>query len=285
MKKIVVVGAKGQLGLCIKALSNGYPSLDFLFLDSNALDVSSAKQVETLFRNTPFDYCINCAAYTAVDKAEDEKQLAYKINTLGVKFLAESCKKHQVTLIHISTDFVFDGKSTTPYKEKDVTHPLGVYGATKLAGEKEIAFTLKNYYILRTSWLYSHFGSNFVKTMLRLAKEKKELNVVNDQIGTPTYGPDLADVIFKIILFGPTKYGLYHFSNLGSTTWYEFARAIFEMTNANIEVHPVDSNTFVTKAERPKYSVLDKSKIMATFGIEIPTWRESLEKMVTAMET
>lgn len=285
MKKIVVVGAYGQLGLCIQEQSNAYPALDFLFLDSKSLDVSSAKQVETLFKNTPFDYCINCSAYTAVDKAEDEKELAYKINTLSVRFLAESCEKYGTTLIHLSTDFVFDGKSNVPYNETDRTNPLGVYGASKLAGEKEIASTLKNYYILRTSWLYSHFGSNFVKTMLRLANEKKELNVVNDQIGTPTYALDLAEVVINIILSGSTKYGLYHFSNLGSTTWYEFARAIFEMTNANIEVHPVDSNTFVTKAERPKYSVLDKSKIMATFGIEIPTWRKSLEKMVTAMET
>ncbi|WP_044401318.1 dTDP-4-dehydrorhamnose reductase [Lacinutrix sp. Hel_I_90] len=284
MKRVVVLGAKGQLGLCIQELSNAYPGLDFLFLDSKALDVSSAKQVETLFKSTPFDYCINCAAYTAVDKAEDEKELAYKINTLGVKFLAESCKKHQVTLIHISTDFVFDGKSTMPYKEEDKENPLGVYGASKLAGEKEIAIHLKNYFIIRTSWLYSVHGSNFVKTMLKLAKGRKELSIVNDQKGTPTNAHDLAGVILKIINSNASSYGVYHYSNLGHATWFEFAKAIFEMTHTKIKVNPVDSSQFRTKAERPKYSILDKTKIMNTFGIEIPAWEESLEKMVKVMQ-
>lgn len=284
MKEILVVGAKGQLGQCIQKLSSDYKSLSFLFLDSTALDVTKPEDIEAVFKKNQFDYCINCSAYTNVDKAEEEFELAKNINTLGAKFLAKSCNENKTILIHISTDFVFDGNNNLPYKEDDLTNPLGVYGATKLSGEKEISAVLKEHYIIRTSWLYSSFGNNFVKTMLRLANEKDELNIINDQKGTPTNAHDLAAAIIEIIDSKVSKYGIYHYSNTGSTTWFEFAKAVFEMTNTKIKINPVNSDQYVTKAKRPKYSVLDKTKICSTFKINISDWKESLGKSINTIK-
>lgn len=284
MKKILVTGANGQLGLCLKIKSKENKGLDFVFLDSKALDITNPNQIEVVFKDSNFDYCINCAAYTAVDTAEDNQENAYKINVLGSKNLAEASEKFNSVLIHISTDFVFNGKNKEPYKETDLTHPLSVYGKTKLEGELIISSILKKYYIIRTSWLYSEFKSNFVKTMLKLASERNELSVVNDQFGTPTNANDLAKVIIEIINCNTQAYGLYHFSNLGKTTWYGFASAIFELTNTKIKLNPVTSKTFKTKAKRPKYSVLDKTKISLVFNVEIADWRKSLEKVINVLK-
>ncbi|WP_290696896.1 dTDP-4-dehydrorhamnose reductase [Lacinutrix sp.] len=280
MKKILVTGANGQLGLCLKSKYEEEQNLEFIFLDSKSLDITNENKVKTIFNSGSFDFCINCAAYTAVDTAEDEKEIAYNINVIGAKNLAEACNTFNVTLIHFSTDFVFDGSSKVAYKETGAASPLGVYGFTKLKGEEAISTTIKKYYIIRTSWLYSEFRNNFVKTMLRLAAEKEELNVVNDQIGTPTNANDLAAVIIKIIKSSKQNYGLYHFSNLGETTWYGFAKAIFNFTKTPIKVNAVTSKAFVTKAERPKYSVLDKTKISDSFSLKILDWKESLENHI-----
>ena len=280
MIKILVTGSGGQLGSCLKNKSKELNSLDFVFLDSKALDITNSLQTEAIFSNHNFDYCINCAAYTAVDNAEMYHEKAHKINVIGPKNLAESSKKHGVTLIHISTDFVFNGNANKPYKETDLTDPLGVYGHTKLEGEREIRTVLDSYYIIRTSWLYSEFKNNFVKTMLKLAQEKEELNIVNDQKGTPTNANDLADAIINIIISKKRAFGLYHFSNLGETTWYGFAKAIFEISKTIIKINPVTSEAFITKAERPKYSVLDKTKINSVFNLNIPNWKDSLSNHI-----
>lgn len=278
MKKILVTGSNGQLGSSIKIKSKEQKTLDFVFLDSKGLDVTNSKQIDEVFSNNNFDYCINCAAYTAVDQAEDESDIAYNINTLGAKNLAEASKKYKVTLIHVSTDFVFNGQAQVAYKETDITNPLGVYGSTKLEGEKEIQSKLSEYYIIRTSWLYSEFKNNFLKTMLNLASKMDALGVVNDQFGTPTNANDLSEAILKIIISEKKEYGLYHFSNLGETTWYEFAKAIFDLTNTNIKLTPISTEQYKTKALRPKYSVLDKTKIIKTFDLNILNWEKSLKK-------
>ncbi|WP_289043749.1 dTDP-4-dehydrorhamnose reductase [uncultured Olleya sp.] len=280
MIKILVTGSGGQLGQCLKKKSKEHKNLDFVFLDSEAFDITDSNQTETIFNNHNFDYCINCAAYTAVDNAETDYEKAHKINVIGSKNLAQASNKFGVVLIHISTDFVFNGEANMPYKETDLTDPIGVYGHTKWKGEKEIQLHLKNHYIIRTSWLYSEYKNNFVKTMLRLAQEKDELNIVDDQKGTPTNANDLTDVIIGIITTRKTDYGLYHYSNSGETTWYDFAKTVFEMSQVVIKVNPVTSKAFVTKAKRPKYSVLDKTKISSVFNLKIPNWKESLNKHI-----
>lgn len=277
MKKILVTGSNGQLGSCIKIKSKEQKTLDFVFLDSKGLDVTNSKQIDEVFSNNNFDYCINCAAYTAVDQAEEDTNEAYNINVLGSKNLAEACKKFKVILIHISTDFVFEGKAEVPYLETDVTNPINIYGQTKLLGEKVIQSTLSEYYIIRTSWLYSEFKNNFVKTMLNLASKRDVLNVISDQLGTPTNANDLSSTILKIINSNIKRYGLYHYSNLGETSWYGFAQFIFKHLNINIQVNAVNSDQFVTKAKRPNYSVLDKTKIINTFKLEILDWDQSLK--------
>ncbi len=277
MKKILVTGSNGQLGSCLKIKSKEQDTLDFVFLDSKGLDVTNVNQINKVFSENNFDYCINCAAYTAVDQAEDDSDIAYNINTLGAKNLAEASKKFKVILIHISTDFVFNGKAETPYKETDTTNPLGVYGSTKLQGEHEIRFILSDYYIIRTSWLYSEFKNNFVKTMLNLASKRSELSIVNDQKGTPTNANDLSEAIVKVINSDKKAFGLYHFSNLGETTWFNFANKIFELTNTKIKLIPVSSLEYVTKALRPKYSVMDKTKIIDTFDLKVLDWEKSLK--------
>jgi len=277
MKKILVTGSNGQLGSCLKIKSKEQKTLDFVFLDSQGLDVTNVKQINKVFSENNFDYCINCAAYTAVDQAEDESDIAYNINTLGAKNLAEASKKYKVTLIHVSTDFVFNGQAQVAYKETDITNPLGVYGSTKLEGEKEIQSKLSEHYIIRTSWLYSEFKNNFLKAMLNLASKKDALGVVNDQFGTPTNANDLAEAILKIIISEKKEYGLYHFSNLGEITWYEFAKAIFDLTNTNIKLTPISTAEYKTKALRPKYSVLDKTKIIKTFDLKVLDWKKSLK--------
>lgn len=283
---VLVTGANGQLGQAIRKASENNSEIAFIFTDSDTLDITHKEECKNIFNELKPDFCINAAAYTAVDKAESEPDLAYRINVTGVKNLAESCKKHDTTLIHISTDFVFDGEKNSPYTEEDNPNPRSIYGKTKLEGEREIQSVLAKYFTVRTSWVYSEFGNNFMKTMLRLAKERNSLNVVNDQIGTPTNANCLAQTIIEIIKSEARslkpevrhhQYGIYNFSNEGSCSWYDFAKKIFELNKVKIEMNPIPTSAYPTPAIRPKYSVLDKSKIKKTFGIEIKSWEEALK--------
>jgi dTDP-4-dehydrorhamnose reductase len=256
----------------------------FIFVDYDELDITKEGEVWAFFEMENIDYCINCAAYTAVDKAESEHTLANAINNEGARHLAEACLKYNVVLIHISTDFVFDGNQSRPYSESDITNPLGVYGLGKLHGEQAIISNLRKYFILRTSWLYSEHGHNFLKTMLRLGKERERLSVVCDQIGTPTYAGDLADVILGIINDNTDKYGVYHYSNEGVASWYDFAHAIFDLGRVDCALTPIKTEAYPTPAKRPAFSVMDKSKIKKNLHIEIPYWRESLIHAIDKMD-
>ncbi|MDO6595866.1 dTDP-4-dehydrorhamnose reductase [Oceanihabitans sp. 2_MG-2023] len=278
--KVLVTGANGQLGKTLASLKTKFKNLDFIFASTLDLDITKSNQVETFFYTNKIDWCINCAAYTAVDKAEKEPEKAKKVNVLGVKNLALVCANKNVALIQISTDFVFNGEKSVAYTEKDTTKPTGVYGTTKLEGEIEIIKKLEKYFIIRTSWLYSQNGNNFMKTMIKLSKERKKINVVSDQIGTPTYTTDLAEIMLKIITTNNKQYGTYHYSNEGVASWYDFAKAIFEESNIDINVLPIKSEAYPTPAKRPHFSVLDKTKIKTNLKIEIPHWRVSLRKAI-----
>jgi dTDP-4-dehydrorhamnose reductase len=281
--KIIVTGSKGQLGRSIQDLASGYSELSFVFTDVEELDISDTTCLENFFASEKPDVVVNCAAYTAVDKAEKEEILAEKINHLAVANLATTCKKSGVRLIHISTDYLFDGTKSTPYHEKDIVRPRSVYGITKLEGETALLRAETKSIIIRTSWLYSAYGNNFVKTMLRLGKEKEQLSVVSDQVGTPTYAGDLAEVILRILRMTATNSnnfvpGIYHYSNEGVASWYDFATAIFELSpDINCRIQPIDTASYPTPAARPAYSVLNKSKIKTTFDLRIPYWRDSLK--------
>jgi len=278
MIHVLVTAKDSQLGQCFQSLALKHPNIQFDFKASSDLDITNQANVEDVFSAHAFDYCINCAAYTAVDKAEEAIELANKVNHIGVKLLAESCKNFNVTLIHVSTDFVFDGEASVPYLEDDITNPLGVYGKTKLAGEQTIIKTIPNYFIIRTSWLYSEYGHNFLKTMLRLAKERDEIGVVDDQIGSPTYAKDLAEVILKCIYTRNNSFGIYHYSNSGVASWYDFASEIFRLSNSNIKLNSISTKDYLTPAKRPKYSVLKTLKIKKALDIDIPNWKNSLRR-------
>jgi dTDP-4-dehydrorhamnose reductase len=273
---VLVTGANGQLGQSIQYISAQYPNLEFHFYASSELDITDYKCIQEIFTLIKPDFCINAAAYTAVDKAEAESEKATLVNVTGAKNMALICNEFSTTLIHVSTDFVFDGIKETPYNEEDTTNPQGIYSKTKREGEIEIIKHLKHYFIVRTSWLYSSFGNNFMKTMLKLANERNNLNVVNDQIGTPTQAVDLAQALVKIVLSGSQNYGIYHYSNEGKTSWFGFAKEIFNINSTIINLNPIPTSEFPTPAKRPKYSVLDKSKIKTEFGISINDWKESL---------
>lgn len=278
MKTILVTGANGQLGSELKQLTSTYSNFNFLFLERSQLDITDKEAVVNAFKENKIDFCINTAAYTAVDNAETDAENAQILNALAVKYLAENAQKNDAKLIHISTDFVFDGKGKKPLNETDKTNPLSIYGTTKLEGEK---FALENdALVIRTSWLYSTFGNNFVKTMIRLGTERDELNIIADQFGTPTYARDLAQVILEIISNNEVEKlkGLYHFSNAGEASWYDFASEIFRQNKINCKANPIPSTAYPTPAERPKYSVMDKSKIVKDFGIELKDWKASLKE-------
>ncbi|SFA97171.1 dTDP-4-dehydrorhamnose reductase [Flavobacterium swingsii] len=279
---ILVTGASGQLGQSIQFIASNYADCEFIFASSQDLDITNQDRVNNFFDTNKINFCINAAAYTAVDKAESETEKAEAINVVGPKNLAIACKKNNAKLIHISTDFVFDGASNKPYSETDETNPLNIYGKTKLDGEQAVRDNIDEYFIIRTSWVYSQFGNNFMKTMLRLASERDSLSIVSDQIGSPTNAVDLAKAIMQIVSHtersrsANTQYGIYNFSNEGIASWYDFAVEIFKINNVVIDVNPIPTEAFPTPAKRPKYSLLDKSKIKNTFGIEIKTWQESL---------
>ncbi len=278
---ILVTGSNGQLGSEIKEISSKYP-YNFFFTDINELDITNEENIRKYVNKKNIDLIINCAAYTAVDKAEEEKEKADLINHKALKFLADTAKEREIPLIHISTDYVFDGKNYRPYVEDDPVNPQSVYGFTKLKGEEAFKDSGASGIIIRTSWVYSSFGHNFVKTMLRL-KDRDELGVVFDQVGTPTYAKDLAKTILEIInnnleKIKNKKAEIYHFSNEGVISWYDFAKAIFEIENISIKVNPIESKDYPTLAKRPHYSVLNKNKIKNEFNIKIPYWRESLKE-------
>lgn len=284
-KNILVTGANGQLGSEIKQLSKNYSSYKFLFTTKNDLPIENANAVNNFLNKQSIQYCINCAAYTAVDKAETEKEKAFAINADAAGFLADACKKHKTKFIHISTDYVFNGNSKTPLKEDAETDPINVYGASKLKGEEIILNTNRDACIIRTSWVYSSYGNNFVKTMLRLFKEKESINVVNDQHGCPTYAADLAAIIMKCIdEKNINEYnGIVNYCNAGVTTWFDFAMAIKNFVNSNCNIFPVPTSQYPTPAKRPQYSVLDTSKIKEMLCIEIPEWENSLYKCIECL--
>ena len=278
---VLVTGANGQLGQAIQFVAGNYPNINFVFCSSSDLDITIKENCGSVFNKEKPDFCINAAAYTAVDKAESEPEKAELINVIGAKNLAEACKNFNAKLIHISTDFVFDGSKNAPYNETDLPNPKGVYGQSKLDGEIAIQEVFDAYFIIRTSWVYSQFGNNFMKTMLRLASERASLSVVSDQIGTPTNAVDLAECLVTIITehskLNTEHYGIYNFSNEGQCSWFDFAKKIFEINQVKIDVTPIPTTQFPTPAERPKYSVLDKTKIKTVFGIEIKPWEQSIE--------
>lgn len=280
MHKILVTGSKGQLGSELQDLERIYPAYSFVFTDLEELDITNHKAVEQFINENKITVIINCAAYTAVDKAEEDQELADKINHLAVENFAEIAKDNAISLIHVSTDYVFDGTAHQPYKETDTPNPQGIYGKTKLDGELAMQrINPANSIIIRTSWVYSSYGNNFVKTMLRLAKERDEIGVVYDQIGSPTYAGDLAKAILDILpQISNEGVELYHYANEGICSWYDFAMAIFEMEGLTIKVKPLESYQFPLPAKRPFYSVLNKSEIKDVYQIEIPNWKEALEK-------
>lgn len=278
MVNVLVKGGNGQLGTAIKSIAQEFKDdIAFTFCTSADLNITDYEAVASSFKNFTFHYCINCAAYTNVDAAEENYVIANAINGLGVKNLAETCAKYQTTLIHISTDFVFSGKQSHPYTETDSTAPLGVYGKSKLLGEQEVTKACPSHFIVRTSWLYSEFGHNFMKSMLRLGRERDQLSVVYDQIGTPTYAVDLARFVVGIIAKKSTDYGTYHYSNEGAASWYDFATAIFAEAKMPIALSPIRTYEYVLPAKRPSYSLMDKAKVKASFGIQIPHWQSSLK--------
>lgn len=280
MSKVLVFGSSGQLGQCLNNVAAKKGISDIIFPPEEQANILNIELLTSLFKQYEPAYCINCAAYTAVDKAEDDVDTARKVNRDGAENLAKLCKEFNATLIHVSTDFVFEGNTPHPLLEDDIAEPINVYGLTKLEGEQAILANLKQTYILRTSWLYSEYGNNFVKTMMRLGAEKDELKIIADQIGTPTYAIDLAECILNIVTNDKHLYGVYHFSNEGVTSWYDFAMGIFDIAKIDVKVYPVRTSEYVTRAVRPAFSVMDKSKIKKNLGIEIPYWRTSLEKCI-----
>ena len=283
MKKVLVTGGNGQLARCINDVANSLAEYEFIFASSSDLDITNKAQINTFFDQNSFSYCINCAAYTAVDKAEEDSEKAFKVNAEGAENLAKVCQEKGITLIHVSTDFVFDGEKISSYEESDITIPINVYGASKLKGEELIQQNLNKYFIIRTSWLYSEYGANFMKTMLRLGNEKDELSVVSDQIGSPTYAKDLARAILKIIEVDSKGYGIYHYANSGKTSWYGFAKAIFEENSIYIKLNEIRSEEYPTPAKRPYYSVLSKKKIIEVLGLNIPYWKDSLKVAIKTL--
>lgn len=281
MKKVVLVtGANGQLGNAIQRLAPEYENCLFYFTDIDTLDILKKEQIETYVRDNQIQYIINCAAYTAVDKAEDDRELAMCINHDAVRNIAEVAQQNNVSVIHVSTDYVFDGTASDPYREDAQTAPTSVYGITKLAGENVLQKICPQSVIIRTAWLYSEFGTNFVKTMMRIGAERNELNVVSDQIGSPTYAGDLADAIMKIVDHLTFVPGIYHYSDEGVCSWYDFAKEIMHMANLNCQVHPISTSEYPTPAKRPAYSVLDKTKIKQVYHVFIPDWKISLNTCI-----
>lgn len=278
MKRILVTGANGQLGQSILEQSKNYKEIECFFVTRNELDITNEELINHYFEDKSFDFVVNCAAYTAVDKAEDDQENAYLVNAKATEFLAKITNQKGIPFIHVSTDYVFDGTEAQPRLETNQTNPIGVYGQTKLDGENLALENNLKTIILRTAWVYSRFGNNFVKTMLRLFNDKDSISVVADQIGSPTNAIDLADAILTIISKDDLTYGIFNYSNEGECSWFEFAQKIKEFSNSTIEINPVPTSAYPTKAKRPAYSLLDKSKIKEVYQLDIPTWEDSLKE-------
>ena len=276
--KLLITGAYGQLGNEMRVALERYPHLESIFTDVDTLDITDKNAVDAFVALHKPNVLINCAAYTAVDKAEDDLALCYKINCDAVRNLGEVAQAHGIRVIHVSTDYVFDGTSHIPYTEDMAVSPTNVYGKSKLAGERELRKACPGAIIIRTSWLYSGFGNNFVKTMLRLGSERSQLKVIFDQIGTPTYAADLADAMLQIIDSGKFVPGIYHFSNEGVCSWYDFTKMIFKLAHVECEVLPIESKDYAVRTPRPHYSVLNKSKLKSTYNQAIPYWMDGLER-------
>lgn len=285
MAKVLVIGAGGQLGQCINKIVVQRGIENVVFPEEGAANILNVEDLSILFNQEKPAYVINCAAYTAVDKAEDEADIAKAVNETGARNLAKLCQQHQATLVQVSTDFVFEGNEVKLLKEDDIAEPINVYGITKLNGELAVIEELDSHVILRTSWLYSEFANNFVKTMLKLGADRDELNIIADQVGTPTYAIDLANAIFDIIQSPEKKYGIYHFSNEGVTSWYDFAKAIFDYSGTAVKVNPIPTSAYPTKAKRPPFSVMDKTKIKADYNIQVPYWLDSLKVCIDALKS
>ena len=284
MKKILVTGANGQLGQCLQKISSQFEEFEFIFTDSETLDITNKEEVNDFFWQNAPDFCINAAAYTAVDLAETDIEKAFLVNADGTENLAEACAENNAQFIHVSTDYVFDGENNLAYTEEDFTNPLGVYGASKLAGDELALEVNPCSVILRTSWVYSEFGKNFVKTMLNLFATKDELNIVADQFGQPTNANDLAEAIMKIIKSEKITPGIFNFSNLGRISWFDFAKKIAELSDAKIKLNAIETSQYPTPAKRPKNSVLDLDKISKTYVIQLKPWEESLEDCVQILQ-
>lgn len=282
--KIMVTGAYGQLGNALKRELDGDSTIEAIYTDADTLDLTDSVALSRFFEDNPVDMVINCAAYTAVDRAESDDLKAAAINTGAVGNLGQAAAKHGMKVIHISTDYVFSGENFRPYEENDEPYPQSIYGRTKLEGEGLLTSFSNNAMIIRTAWLYSEFGNNFVKTMLRLANERDEINVVCDQIGTPTYAGDLAHAIHQVIRHERWQPGIYHFTNEGVASWYDFTKAIFEITGKTTKVNPIRTTQYPTPAKRPSYSVLSKDKIKRNYDIEIPYWRDSLQRCIQELQ-
>jgi len=277
MANILVTGANGQLGSEIRALAAAYPQHRFLFSDRDEVDITDPQQVAACFAGFEPAFCVNCAAYTAVDKAETDQDAAFQINATAVKNLASASTQYGTRFLHVSTDYVFDGKGTAPYKEDHPPAPASVYGLTKLQGEQEALAANADVIIIRTSWVYSQYGHNFVKTMLRLMQSRPEVGVVADQWGAPTYAADLAEAILQIIDSGKWERGIYHYANAGAITWYDFAQAIKELSNVACHVKAITTAEYPTPTQRPAYSVMDMEKIRQVYGINPKDWKDSLQ--------
>jgi len=290
-RHVLVTGANGQLGSELIALTEeeNYDGLSFYFTDRENLDITDKSNVKEFCRENNISVIVNCAAYTAVDKAEEDSVNADLINHLAVKYMSEIAKSQEIQMIHISTDYVFDGSHSVPYVEEDSVNPQGVYGKTKLDGENAmIDISPENSIIIRTSWVYSSYGNNFVKTMLRLGQERDELGVIFDQVGTPTYARDLAKAILDIIQsqkdYNSNKVEIYHYSNEGVCSWYDFAKTIFELSNLKCRVNPITSEEYPTPAKRPHYSILNKTKIKRDFQLDVPYWKDALKECLSKLE-
>lgn len=284
MKKILVTGANGQLGQCLQKISSQFEEFEFIFTDSETLDITNKEEVNDFFWQNAPDFCINAAAYTAVDLAETDIEKAFLVNADGTENLAEACAENNAQFIHVSTDYVFDGENNLAYTEEDFTNPLGVYGASKLAGDELALEVNPCSVILRTSWVYSEFGKNFVKTMLNLFATKDELNIVADQFGQPTNANDLAEAIMKIIKSEKITPGIFNFSNLGRISWFDFAEKIAELSDAKIKLNAIETSQYPTPAKRPKNSVLDLDKISKTYAVPLKPWEESLKDCVQILQ-
>lgn len=284
MNNILIFGASGQLGQCIQSVAASKGISSIVFLPESEADILDTACLDKAFGKYKPAYVVNCAAYTAVDRAEDDVDIAQKVNKTGAENLAVQCNIHGAALIHISTDFVFKGDVARPLNEDDEASPISVYGQTKLDGERAVSSILKEHFIIRTGWLYSEYANNFVKTMLKLGSERDELKIIADQVGTPTYAIDLAAFILMIISTESKVYGTYHYSNEGVTSWFDFARAIFDISGTKVKAIPVRTDEYITKAVRPGYSVMDKSKAKQTFNIEIPYWRDSLIECIGKLQ-